>query len=187
MAPVARRPAAAPMADEPDVRAAEAGRGRSRVAADATAANTVVPLFAAPEVAGGPSGPGQVVDWPSAIAQIREAGAHLRRMHDVAQAMSRHARAMIRRSLDQTEEAERRAHTAEAAAVAASLRADGAEERLRQAEARARLAEDRAAIAVAAEAEAQIWLRRTYACLKAESSNTESSNTKPAKGDTQTR
>lgn len=128
----------------------------------------VVPLFNERASSDPDLLPTLVVDWPSTLQRIRDAGAQVRRERDLAQDIVKQSRSLIQRSEMRVEEAEKRAATAEADASEASLRADRAEERLRLAEERAQRAEDRAQMARAGEEEAQLWLRRLYACLRRE-------------------
>ena len=130
----------------------------------------VVPLFAGQAEAGIDPDPSDEAptDWPSAIQMIREVGTQVRRERDLAQHLVKQSRTLVQRSVVQVEEAEKRAEAAQADAAQASLRAERAEERARLAEERAKQAEERAQIARAGEEEAQLWLRRLYACLRRE-------------------
>lgn len=155
------------------VPAEDAGPGISERAAGLQPSNKIVPLFSEPTVPEPERAHGDSTqtDWPAALDLIRDAGARVRRARDFAQKVSRHSQSIIRRSVEQTETAERRAEAAEAAAAAAVARAVKAEELARLSEARAKLAEKQAEAARAAEAEAQLWLKRIHACLNDELSD----------------
>ena len=156
-----------------DIPADDAGRSGSERAAEPQPSNKIVPLFSEPNVSAAEmvDGDSAETDWPAALDLIRDAGARVRRARDFAQEVSRHSQSIIRRSVEQTENAERRAEAAEASAKAALARAVKAEELARLSEARAKLAEKQAEVAKAAEAEAQLWLKRIHACLNDELSD----------------
>ncbi|MFC5555790.1 hypothetical protein [Methylobacterium iners] len=136
-------------------------------APDAASSQNVVPLFA--ELEGFDAHSDQLdPDWPGAIQLIRDVGAQVRRERHRAREIVQQSRSLIQRTVLQAESAERRAEAAEAQAYEACLRADRADASLRLAQERAQQAEERAQTAEASEREAQIWLRRLYACLKIE-------------------
>ncbi|TXM91437.1 hypothetical protein FV232_21400 [Methylobacterium sp. WL30] len=148
----------------------DAWRTSTKWAAEALLDDKIVPLFTEPGVPVPQEARGEpnAVDWPAAIDLIRDVGARVRQARDFAQEVSRHSQSIIQRSVKQAEDAERRAEAAEATAAVAILRANQADELARLSEARAKLAEQQAETAKAAEAEAQLWLRRIHACLKDE-------------------
>ena len=142
----------------------------SRIAPSPEPAVNVVPLFAEQaDYEADPDESGErPTDWPSAIQMIRDVGTQVRRERDLAQDLVKQSRSLIQRSMAQAEEAEKRAEAAQADAFEASQRAERAEERAHLADERAKQAEERAQAARAGEEEAQLWLRRLYACLRRE-------------------
>lgn len=138
----------------------------------------IVRLFGAVAADGpdaSPVDPEADLDWPAAIQLIREAGGRIRQERAGAQEATRRAHALVGRSAEEAEAAEQRARAAEAAAEAALRRAEqaemaraAAEAAAAAAEARAQRADEEATAARNAEAEARLWLRRLFACLKTE-------------------
>lgn len=142
----------------------------SRIAPTPEPTRNVVPLFAEPvdfedddDASAAP-----LTDWPNAIQLIRDVGTQIRRERDLAQHLVKQSRSLIQRSMVQAEDAEKRALAAQSDATEAFQRAERAEERARLADERAKQAEERAKLARAGEEEAQLWLRRLYACLRRE-------------------
>ncbi|WP_336487786.1 hypothetical protein [Methylobacterium nigriterrae] len=133
-------------------------------------AKNAVALFGEPGRPGGTSAPDGVnePDWPGAIQLVRDVGARVRRVRDLAQDLSQQSQALIQRSLTRAEAAEERARVAEAAAQSAMRRAAKAEKAARLAEESARAAEEQLQAARAGEAEARLWLKQLYACLRDE-------------------
>ena len=131
----------------------------------------VVPLFpeagmetdAAPE-----HGTPDETDWPAAIRTIRDVAARVRQARAEAEEAERRAEALAERSARQAEEAQARQRAAEAEMRAALLRAEQAEAAARAAEARAACAEEEMRAAQAGRSEAQMWLKRLYACVLTE-------------------
>ncbi|KAB1070117.1 hypothetical protein [Methylobacterium planeticum] len=144
-------------------------------------ARNIVPLFSGQDVSTSASGAdapvlgsvigpeaADAVDWPGAIQLVQDVGARVRRARDLAQELTRESQSLIQRTLAQAESAEERARAAEALAQQAELRAEKAEAAARSANERARSAGEQMQVAMAAEAEARLWLGRLYASLKSE-------------------